>query len=52
VVVHLARLWLQTYVTDLAQQQTNVVRDVKKIEAGIAQQLWCLFDGRQNQHAH
>jgi len=49
--MHLARLGLQTYIANPAQQETNIVHDVENYKANIMEEFRCLFDGRLDQHA-
>jgi hypothetical protein len=35
--MHLARLKLQTYITNPAQQETNAIHDVEKNEADVTE---------------
>jgi hypothetical protein len=44
--MHMARLGLETYVVNLAQQETNAIRNVENCKADITEQFRCLLNGR------
>jgi hypothetical protein len=44
--MHTANLGLEAYVANLAQHETNAIRNVENRKANITEQFRCLLEGR------